>query len=281
MKNNTHVSEINFMFIRNVILLGDLFGVSIQKLAFEDEKKRTKAYFLDENGEKGYAKAKKNGTSFVLHSKIGEITGWKAPTLAEHLTYSLSVEGKPYDTLKGFYLAYENEGNLKQSISLYCEKEKVSLYEMKSHQDLANKEQFVFSKQYQDEIGRALKDEFIMSSKKPYAYKFERRAKMGQKYETQFLIASSLEDEDSCQLGTGFYSQAVKAYQKYRRDLLKEMHTELTFEDLDLYQNFVTANYEARMLDEEPVQADVIERITGVRPKEYQKNRAFVKQLQQ
>ncbi len=283
-----HAKYLNKRFIQNIILLGDFFGVPIQNITFEKDLLQERVNFFDGCEEKGYVeyveintKEKEKGCYFVLHSKIGELTGEGTSMEFARLNYSLSVEGKPYDAVTGSYHASENrdgDGNWRQEISLFCEKGGAPFYHIGF--DLRLLSEFIFSKEYQDKSGRNLQDEFEIFPEKPYAYKFRNRAKVGQNYKTQFQIESSLEDEFSRQLGVGFYNSAEIEYQKYRDNLLKQMHTDLTFDGLDLYQNFITASYESTLPFEKRLLADDVERMTGVRPKEYQKNRDFVKQLQ-
>lgn len=297
MKPQIYRDYVNLSCLQKTILLGDIFGVEIRnidarmrqanpyRICFTKGKER--CGFIDQRIRHDFPEK-----YFELKSSIGKIKGYFCHTLDPDICFSLAVKNKPYDTITGFYNAsFSRLEDFKISQSIRCSLEK----ENQLMQTIDFYSFLELSQCYKDSptpyerlfISASSGSDFSLLHEKDYDFQNQTLCTKSQIVQedstirmiepTSFAVECSKEKENT------YYSDYANIdYDKIYGLLaqhddsigscLDHFHELLTFDNLDLYQNMVSACFPS-------INQHTASLLTGVEKAPYQKNLKLVSRL--
>lgn len=294
MKAKIYREYINKEYLQKTILLGDVFGVKVRNIdARTREDKPYRIYFTNGKKIQGFIDERvRYGLSekyFELKTPLGKVMGDFDHTLNPSIHFSLSISGKSYDTISGFYNASIPKfsfdiSNIRQIMRCSLEKNQELMQSVSFYDAIEFGQCYRYSPEPYEHLLIQTNgvSEFTLLHKKGFD-KYNRsmltKSKILQKDSTirmvkpiEFTVECSNEKNDSANLELDKIYDILSSYDDGITPCLDYFHKLLIFDKLDLYQNMVSAcfsSYDNRTTSY----------ITGVEKKAYQKNLALVSRL--
>lgn len=255
---------INKKYIQKVMLLGNLFSIPIKDVAIHPF--RSRAYFTNENHQLGYIKEQNQVLQFELATAFGLLQGH---FIEENIAFSIEVLGKPYDFMQGMYMVSTSPcGDIKkESLSCRFRKQEDVLFSMNlmANTSFSIHQSYLHSpRPYEDVSIQEKNDSFFLEHKMRNSSIFS--------IHTQVL---KRDDQVHYQFGKDCFQDISFDYEPiskmiYEKDphlqkFLNQIHHHLIFDEIDLYQNFITACLFSTIHED-------TRKMLGVSQRAYQKN---------
>lgn len=296
MKTKIYQEYVNRNYLQELISLGDVFGVAIRNVdARTREGMPYRIYFTNGRKRQGFIdEEKRNGLStkyFELNSPLGKIKGDFCYTMDPEISFSLAVRGRPYDTISGIYHAsFPKNISSRQSIHCSLLKDQQLLQSIDFDSNIELSQCFKDSPEPYERL--FIKMEGVSNFSLLHEKNFDKR-------DRSMLVQSQILKRDSelrmvkptqftveCAKGKVNpsyhfdyanidFMQIYDILSQYDDGIfscLDHFHDLLTFENLDLYQNMVSACFPS-------MDSTASSLITGVEAKPYQKNLELVSRL--
>ncbi len=261
MKTQVYQKEVHFPIFEKILLMGDLFSISIQDIMMHPSQHGFQQIsFLDGGEQVGILdiqfESKNVNCNFSFSTPVGELEG-TFNNIEEDIQFSLSTKGKPYDAIKGRYQFHLNSKKeiILQGIRCVFQKQNQILYSMNLQKN------FVLGF-YQNYL-RSPKpyENFLLQKKGPiFSYCYQQRGK-GCTYALN--IEKKSNDIDSFSPPNSTISSFLSKFQE-----------RMQFQEINLYQNFISACFSE-------YEEEFVEQITGIKKSSFQKNKELIHKLHQ
>lgn len=297
MKTRIYYDYVNLNYLQKIICLGDVFGVPIRNIdARTREQQPRRIYFTNGRKRQGFIDERKNDhlseKYFELYSPLGKIKGVFCHEMDPSIHFSVSVLQKPYDKITGFYNASfpkaSSDNDISQVMRCSLKKNEKLAQTIDFHSGLEIKQCYTNSPLPYERlfIHRSGMSEFTLLHAKDFDKTNRSLAIQSQitKKDSTIHILQPVDVMVECEQKEKAYSfdytnleldkvyDILSQYDDGIGPCLDHFHQLLTFPNLDLYQNMVSACFPS--MDQHTVTL-----LTGVETKSYQKNLALVSRL--